>query len=140
MPKQAGENRVVSLALTASQKTSDEVEGVNRASTDQVRLLWRLCGQISENDKLEQHSLDALEQRMIPIEEVVTTARNMYTKVKSDHVAAISYLRRILKSRQKNKENKAAFQRELEKTTMQTDGAGEHSSKKRVEVVHPTTQ
>ena len=94
-----GAERVVSLALTASQKKSDEVEGVNQASTDQVRLLWRLWGQISENDKLEQHSLDALEQRMISIEEVVTTARNMHTKVKNDHVAAMSYLRRILKNR-----------------------------------------
>ena len=111
--KQAGGDRVVSLALTASQKTSDEVEGVNRASADQVRLLWRLWDQISDNDKSEQHSLDALEQRMISIEEVVTTARNMYTKVKNDHVAAMSYLRRILKSRQKNKEAKAAFQSEL---------------------------
>ena len=55
--KQAGGDRVVILAFTASQKTSDEVEGVNQASTDQVRLLWRLWGQISENDKLEQHSL-----------------------------------------------------------------------------------
>ena len=97
--KQAGGDRVVSLALTASQKTNDEVEGVNQSSTDQVRLSWRLWGQISENDKLEQHSLDALEQRMISIEEVVTTARNMHTKVKNDHVAAMSYLRRILKNR-----------------------------------------
>ena len=127
-----GAERVVSLALTASQKKSDEVEGVNQASTDQVRLLWRLWGQISENDKLEQHSLDALEQRMISIEEVVTTARNMHTKVKNDHVAAMSYLRRILKSRQKNKEAKAAFQSELEKTTMQVGGPRENSSKKRV--------
>ena len=40
---QAGGDRMVSLALTASQKTSDEVEGVNQASTAQIRLLWRLC-------------------------------------------------------------------------------------------------
>ena len=106
----AGGDSLVSLALIAPQKTSDEVEGVNQASTAQVRLLWRLWSQISENDKLEQYSVDALEQRMISIEEVVTTARNMYTKVKNDHVAAMSYLSRILKSRQKNKEAKAAFQ------------------------------
>ena len=93
MAKQAGADRVVSLALTASQKLSDEVEGVNQASTDQVRLLWRLWDQISENDKLEQYSLDVLEQRMISIEEVVTTARNMHTKVKNDHETAMSYLR-----------------------------------------------
>ena len=41
---QARGDRVVSLAFTASQKTSDEVEGVNQASTAQVRLLWRLWG------------------------------------------------------------------------------------------------
>ena len=122
--KQAGGDRVVSLALTESQKTSDEVEGVNQARTDQVRLLWRLWGQILENDKLEQHSLDVLEQRMISIEEVVTTARNMHTKLKNDHGATMSYIRRILKSRQKNKEAKAAFQSELEKTTMQAGGRG----------------
>ena len=69
---------------------------------------------------------------MISIEEVVTIARNMHTKVKNDHVAAMSYLRRILKSRQNNKEAKAAFQSELEKTTMQAGGPGENSSKKRV--------
>ena len=46
-------NRLMKIEwLAASQKTSDEVEGVNQASTDQVRLLWRLWGQISENDKL----------------------------------------------------------------------------------------
>ena len=73
---------------------------------------------------MEQHSLDALEQRMISIEEVVTTAKNMHTKVKNDHVAAVSYLRRILKSRQKNKEAKSDFQSELEKTTMQAGGGG----------------
>ena len=111
---QAGVDRVVSLSLTASQKTSDEVEGVNQASAAQVRLLGRLWGQILENDKLEQHSLDALEQRIISIEEVATTARNMHTKVKNDHVAAMSYLRRILKSSQDNKESKAAFQSELD--------------------------
>ena len=88
--KQADGDRVVSLALTASLKTSDEVEGVNQASTDQVRLLWRLWGQISENDKLEQHSLDVLQQRTISIEEEVTSVRNMHTKVKNDHVAAMS--------------------------------------------------
>ena len=128
-------NRLVEIGwivLNASRKTSDEIEGVSQVSTDQVRLLWRLWSQISENDKLEQHSLDALEHRMISIEETVTTARNMHTKVKNDHVAAMSYLRRKLKSRQKNKEIKAAFQSELEKTTMQAGGPGETSSKKRV--------
>ena len=77
-------------------------------------------------DKLEQHSLDALVQGMISIEEVVTTA-----KVKNDHIAAMSYLRRILKSRQENKEAKVAFQSELAKATKQAEGAGENSSKKR---------
>ena len=120
--KHAGRDRVVSLALTASQKMIDEVEGVNQASADQVRLLWRLWGQISKNDKLEQHSLNALEQKIISKEEVVTTARNMHTKVNNDHVADMSYLRRILKSRQKNKEAKAPFPSELEKTTMQAGG------------------
>ena len=81
---------------------------------------------------MKQHSLDALEQRMISIEEVLTTARNMHTKVKNDHVAAMSYLRRILKSWQKDKEAKAAFQSELERTTMHAGGAGENSSTKRV--------
>ena len=37
-----------------------------------------------------------------------------------------------MRSRQKNKEAKAAFQSELEKTTMQTGGPGKNSSKKRV--------
>ena len=132
---QAGGDSVVSLALTAPQKTSDEVEGVNQASTAQVRLLWRLWGQISENDKLEQHSLDTLEQMMISKEEVVTTARNMDTKVKNDHVAAMSYLRRILK----NKETKAAFQRELEKTTMQAGGQEKIAQRREWQVTHPTT-
>ena len=57
--------------------------------------LSRLWGQISEKDKLEQQSLDALEHRMISIEDVVSKARNMDNKVKNDHVAAMSYLRRI---------------------------------------------
>ena len=37
-----------------------------------------------------------------------------------------------MKSRQKNKETKASFQSKLVMTTMQTEGAGENSSKKRV--------
>ena len=56
----------------------------------------------------------------------------MHTKMKNDHVAAMSYLRRILKSRQKNKQAKAAFQSELEKTTMQAGGLGENSLTERV--------
>ena len=134
-----GAGSMVSLALTASQKTSNEVEGVNQASTAQVWLLWRLRGQISENDKLEQYSQDALEQRMISIEEVVTTARNMHTKV-NDHVAAMSYLRRILKSRQKNKEAKATFQSKLEKTTMQAGGQEKTAQRREWQVANPTTQ
>ena len=43
----------------------------------------------------------------------------------------MSFLRRILKNRQKNKEDKAAFQSELAKATKQAEGAGENSSKKR---------
>ena len=137
---QASGDRVVSLALTAFQKTSDEVEGVNQASMSQVRLLWRLSGQISGNDELEQHSLDTLEQRMASIEEVVTSARNVHTMVKNDHVVIMSYLRRILKSRQKNKEAKAAFQSELEKTTMQAGGQEKTAQRKEWQVAHPTTQ
>ena len=129
---QAGAIGVDHLAPNASQKTSDEEEGGSDASAAQDgSLLWRLWGQISENDKLEQHSLAALEQRMISIEEVVTTAKNIHTRVKNDHAAAMSFLRRILKGRQKNKEAKAAFQSELAKATRRAEGAGENSSKKR---------
>ena len=100
---QAGAERVIFLALTASQRTSDEEEGGYQASAEQVRSsLCKLWRQISGNDKLEQQSLDALEQRMISVEDVVSKARNMH-KVKNDHVAAISHLRRIFKSRRKTK-------------------------------------
>ena len=103
MANQAGAERVIFLALTASQRTSDEEEGGYQASAEQVRSsLCKLWRQISGNDKLEQQSLDALEQRMISVEDVVSKARNMH-KVKNDHVAAISHLRRIFKSRRKTK-------------------------------------
>ena len=68
---------------------------------------------------------------MISIEEVVTAARNIHNKVKNDHAAAMSFLRRILKGRQKNNEAKAAFQSEPAKVTRRAEGAGENSSKKR---------
>ena len=59
---QAGAERMDHLALTTSQKTSDEEEGGNQVSAVQVwSSLWRLWDQISEYDKLEQQSLDALE-------------------------------------------------------------------------------
>ena len=75
---------------------------------------------------------------MISIEEVVTIAKNIHTRVKNDHAAAMTFLRRILKNRQKNKEDKAAFQSELAKATKQAEGAGENSSKKRA--ADPTTR
>ena len=121
------------MALTASQKTSDEEEGGNQTSAAQVRLsLLRLWGQISKKDKLEQQSLDALEQRMISIEDLMSKARNMHNKVKNDHIAAMSHLRRIFKSRQANKEARVAFQSELEKTMKQAEEAEGNASKKRV--------
>ena len=69
---------------------------------------------------------------MLSIEDVVSKARNMHTKVKNDHVAAMSYLRRILKSRAKNKEAKAAFESELKKTVKLPERAERNTSKKRV--------
>ena len=129
------------MAPTASQKTSDEEKGGSDASAAQDgSLLWMLWDQISENDKLEQDSLAALEQSMISIEEVVTTAKNIHTRVKNDHVAAMSFLRRILKNRQKNKEDKAAFQSKLAKATKQAEGAGENSLRRERPIAHPTTR
>ena len=61
-------------------------------------------------------------QWMIFIEDLVSKARNMHNDVKNDQVAAMSHLRLIFKSRQKNKEAKAAFQSELEKTMKQAGG------------------
>ena len=69
---------------------------------------------------------------MISIEDVVSKARIIYNRVKNDHTAAVSHLRRLIKSRQKNKEAKAAFQRELKKTIKQAEGAEGNASKKRV--------
>ena len=57
----------------------------------------------------------------------------MHTKVKNNHIAAMPYLRQILKSRQKNKEARAAFQRELKKTMKQPEGAEGNALKKKVE-------
>ena len=45
---------------------------------------WKLWGQISKNDKLEQQSPDALEQTIISIKNVVSKARNMQNEVKND--------------------------------------------------------
>ena len=81
---------------------------------------------------MEQQYLDAMEQRILSIEDVVTKARNIHKKVKNDHAASMSYLRRILKSRLKNKEAKAVFQIELEKSRKQAEGAEGNASKKRV--------
>ena len=69
---------------------------------------------------------------MLSIEDVVSKARNMHTKVKNDHVAAMSYLRRILKSRLKKKEVKASFRSELKKTVKLPERAKGNTSKKRV--------
>ena len=68
---------------------------------------------------------------MLSIEDVVTKARNIHKKMKNDHAASMSYLRRILKSRLKNKEANAAFQSELRKTMKLPEGAEENASKKR---------
>ena len=56
----------------------------------------------------------------------------MHTNVKNDHVAVMSYLRRILKSRLKNKEAKAAFESELRKTVKLPERAEGNASKNRV--------
>ena len=61
----------------------------------------------------------------------------MHNKVKNDYVAAMSHLRRIFKSRQKNKEGKTAFQSELEKTMKHPEGAEGNASKKRVASIPP---
>ena len=51
MANQAGVEKVVRLALTASQNTSDEEEGGNQASAAEVRSsLWRLCTQATVAD------------------------------------------------------------------------------------------
>ena len=68
---------------------------------------------------------------MLSIEDMMTKARNIYKKLKNDHAASMSYLRRILKSRLKNKEAKAAFQSELRKTMKLPEGVEENASKKR---------
>ena len=79
-----------------------------------------------------QQSLDTLKQRMLSLEVVVGKTRNMHSKMKNDHVAAMSYLRRILKSRLKNKEAKAAFQNKLKKTVKLPERAEGNASNKRV--------
>ena len=58
---------------------------------------------------MKQQSLNALKQRIISIENVVSKARNMHNKRKNDHITDMSHLRRIFKSRQTNKEAKLAF-------------------------------
>ena len=68
---------------------------------------------------------------MISIEDVVSKARNIHNTVENDHIAAMLYLRRLIKSRQKKKDAKAADHGELEKTVKQVDGAEENVSKKR---------
>ena len=98
---QADAEEVDSLAPTASKKTSDEKGGGSQASAAQERSpLWRLWSQISDKDKIEQQSLEALEQRMISIEDVLSKARNIHRKVKDDHTAAMLHLRRLLRRRQ----------------------------------------
>ena len=81
--------------------------------------------------------MDALEQRMISMEDVLSKARNIHRKVKDNHAAAMSHLRRLLRSRQKNKEAKAVFQIELEKSRKQAEGAEGNASKKRVASISP---
>ena len=72
------------------------------------RYLCRLWGHILENYKLAQQSLEALEQRMIAIENVVSKARNIHNMMKNNHIAAMSHLSKLIKNRQK-KEAKAVF-------------------------------
>ena len=99
------------MAPTAFQKTSDEEEGGSDASAAQNgSLLWRLWGQISENDKLWSQTpwLPAIENDIhrrgaknihTTAKNIHPTAKNIHTRVKNDHAAAMSFLRRILKNR-----------------------------------------
>ena len=64
---------------------------------------------MSKNDKLKQQFSNALKQRMISIEDLVSKVRNIHKKVKNDHIAAMSHLRRISKVSRKTKRLKQSF-------------------------------